>query len=58
MVEPTTLPVIRVERAREPHKVMTPEEYAAMKIEGWHEVCCDIDNAGNIGIRYLGMHQQ
>ena len=57
MVKPTPLPVIRVERYREPHKVMTPEEYAAMPIIGWHEVCRDVDGAGSVGIRYLGLKE-
>lgn len=39
--------------ARKAHHVMTPEEYAVMKIQGWHEVCKDIDNAGNVGVRFL-----
>lgn len=37
-----------------PHKVMTPEEYISMPIVGWHEVCRDIDGAGNVGIRFHG----
>ncbi len=39
---------------RSPHKVMTHEEYAAMPIIGWHEVCRDVDGFGAIGIRFLG----
>ena len=39
---------------RAPHKVMTPEEYAAMPIIGWHEVCRDIDGFGGVGIRFFG----
>jgi hypothetical protein len=39
---------------RQPHKVMTAEEYAAVPIVGWHEVCRDVDGAGGTGIRYLG----
>ena len=39
---------------RKAHKVMTPEEYAAMPIIGWHEVCRDVDGFGGVGIRYLG----
>lgn len=35
------------------HKVMTPEEYAAMPLKGWHEVCRDIDGFGGTGIRFL-----
>lgn len=40
---------------RRAHKVMTAEEYAAMPIIGWHEVCRDVDGFGGIGIRYLGL---
>lgn len=36
------------------HKVMTPEEYAAMPLKGWHQVCRDVDGFGGVGIRYLG----
>lgn len=36
------------------HKVMTAEEYAAMPIKGWHEVCRDIDGFSGVGIRFLG----
>lgn len=36
-----------------PHKTMTPEEYAALKIKGWHMVCKDVDGFGGVGIRYL-----
>ena len=39
---------------KEPHKVMTPEEYAATPIQGWHEVCRNVDGYGGVGIRYLG----
>ena len=39
---------------RKAHKVMTPEEYAAMPIVGWHEVCRDVDGFGGVGVRYLG----
>ena len=39
---------------RRAHKIMTPEEYAAMPLIGWHEVCRDVDGFGGIGIRYLG----
>lgn len=37
-----------------PHKVMTPEEYAAIQLKGWHEVCRNIDGFGGVGVRYLG----
>jgi hypothetical protein len=36
------------------HKIMTPEEYAALPLQGWHMVCKDIDGFGGIGVRYLG----
>lgn len=39
---------------RKVHKTMTTEEYAAMPIIGWHEVCRDVDGFGGVGIRYLG----
>jgi hypothetical protein len=42
---------------RKPHKVMTPEEYAAVPIIGWHEVCRDVDGRGGVGVRYLGTDQ-
>jgi hypothetical protein len=42
------------DREKQPHKVMTPEEYAATPIKGWHEVCRDVDGFGGIGVRYLG----
>lgn len=37
------------------HKVMTPEEYAATPLQGWHEVCRDVDGFGGVGIRYRGV---
>ena len=40
--------------AAKAHKVMTPEEYAAMPIKGWHEVCRDVDGFGGVGVRFLG----
>lgn len=39
---------------RKAHKVMTPAEYAATPIVGWHEVCRDVDGFGGVGVRYLG----
>jgi hypothetical protein len=39
---------------RVPHRVMTPEEYAAMPIKGWHRVCRDVDGAGGLGIQFVG----
>lgn len=38
---------------RKPHLIMTPEEYAALNIDGWHEVCKNVDGFGGIGIRYI-----
>lgn len=38
---------------RQAHKIMTREEYEAMPFKGWHEVCRNIDNAGNVGVRFL-----
>lgn len=40
---------------RRPHKVMTVEEYAAMPIIGWHEVCRDVDGFEGVGVRFLGL---
>lgn len=34
------------------HRVMTPEEYSALKLIGWHSVCKNVDGLGSIGIRY------
>lgn len=36
-----------------PHKTMTPEEYTALTIKGWHMVCKDVDGFGGVGIRYI-----
>ena len=36
------------------HRVMTPEEYAALNIIGWHAICRNIDVAGNVGVRFGG----
>jgi len=38
---------------RKAHKVMTPEEYAALPIVGWHQVCRDFDGFGGVGIRFI-----
>lgn len=35
------------------HKVMTPDEYAAMPLIGWHMVCRDFDGFGGVGIRFV-----
>jgi len=32
--------------------VMTPEEYDALPIVGWHQVCKDFDGFGNVGVRF------
>lgn len=34
------------------HKVMTPEEYAAMPIEGWHRVYRNVDGFGAVGVSF------
>lgn len=34
------------------HKIMTPEEYAACDLKGWHAVHRDYDGFGAIAIRY------
>ena len=36
-----------------PHKIMTPEEYSALKIEGWHQVYKDYDGFGAVAICYV-----
>lgn len=41
-----------------PHKVMTPQEYAAMSIIGWHSVCRNVDGFGNVGIQFQDEAQQ
>jgi hypothetical protein len=38
---------------RKPHKTMTPDEYAALQIEGWHEVCRNVDGFGGVGVRFV-----
>lgn len=35
------------------HKTMTPDEYAAMPIVGWHYVCRDYDGFGGTGVRFI-----
>jgi len=47
--------VILAKQKFKAHKVMTPEEYAAMPIVGWHEVCRDYDGCGGVGVRFLGV---
>ncbi len=34
------------------HRVMTPEEYAALHIQGWHMVNRNVDGHGGVGLRY------
>lgn len=34
------------------HKIMTPEEYAASNLKGWHAVHKDYDGFGAVAIRY------
>src|SRR6185369_4312076 len=43
--------------AQAPHKVMTPEEYSAFRITGWHEVCQNVDGFYGVGVRFLGAAQ-
>jgi hypothetical protein len=43
--------------SRQPHKVMTPDEYRCMVIVGWHEVCRNVDGCGGVGVRFLGTDQ-
>lgn len=38
---------------RKPHHVMTTDEYSAMQIKGWHEVCRDVDGFGGVGVRFI-----
>jgi hypothetical protein len=38
---------------RPAHKVMTPEEYQAMSLQGWHEVCKNVDGFGGVGVRFV-----
>lgn len=39
----------------EHHKLMTREEYSALKIAGWHSVCHDFrGEAGATAVRYGG----
>jgi hypothetical protein len=45
-------PLTMTQRDDRPHKIMTPEEYAALRIIGWHRVCKDADGFGGIGIQY------
>lgn len=35
-----------------PHRTVTPEEYTAMPIAGWHRVCRNVDGAGNVGVAF------
>lgn len=34
-------------------RVMTPEEYAAIPLVGWHMVCRDFDGFGGVGICFV-----
>ena len=38
---------------RKPHRTMTQAEYAAMEIDGWHEVCRNVDGFGGVGVRFV-----
>lgn len=44
------------EAERKAHLAMTPDEYTAMSITGWHEVCRNVDGHGGVGVRFLGIH--
>lgn len=37
---------------RPPHKTMTPDEYLVNPPKGWHEVCWNVDDFDNVGVRY------
>lgn len=39
-------------------RVMTKEEYDAMPLIGWHEVCKDFDGFGNVGVRFRAALQR
>lgn len=47
--------VILAKQRLKAHKVMTPEEYAALPIVGWHEVCKDFDGFGGVGVRFMAL---
>ncbi len=40
------------------HKVMTPEEYSALNLRGWHFVCKDHDGAGGVAVSYIANQQE
>ena len=44
-------------RYRTAYRTMTVEEYNAMPVIGWHEVCRDVDGFGGVGVRYLEQPQ-
>jgi hypothetical protein len=46
------------QRDDRPHKIMTPEEYAVLRIVGWHRVCKDVDGFGGVGIQYESADEQ
>lgn len=41
---------------REPHKIMTPEEYENADIIDWHEVCRNYDGFGAVAVRYIAVN--
>jgi hypothetical protein len=49
MTEQKTIALNEGERA---HKVMTPDEYLQNPLQGWHEVCWNVDDFDNVGVRY------
>jgi hypothetical protein len=53
-VKGVTDTVAQISEERKSHKVMTPVEYSAMPLKGWHEVCRDVDGHGGVGVRFLG----
>lgn len=38
---------------KRPHRIMTAEEYEALDLQEWHEVCRNYDGFGGVAIRYL-----
>jgi hypothetical protein len=43
---------VRAKQKFKADEVMTPEEYAAKPIIGWHQVCRDFDGFENVGVRF------
>jgi hypothetical protein len=36
-----------------PDKIMTRDEYLAANLQGWHQVCWNVDGHGGVGVRYM-----